>query len=94
MIKEIQVYEHKATGTYYAQCRSTRFGPCTQWAETADEATRKLKTFVSVHWLEEWPEVERVECQMQKNKKVGAHWREKKLTTSTVLCVKNGTGIT
>ena len=58
MIKNIQVYKHMATGTYYAECQSTQFGKCTQWAETADEASRKLKQFVCVHWLEEWPKVE------------------------------------
>lgn len=59
MIKNIQVYTPTGTGTFYAICDSTKFGRCTQWAETADEATRKLKQFVCVHWLENWPEVER-----------------------------------
>jgi len=57
MIKNIQVYKHCATGTYNAICYSTKNGKCSQWADTAEEAIRKLKAFVCVHWLEDWPEV-------------------------------------
>ena len=59
MIKEIQTYRHEATDTYYATCRSTKYGRCTQWAETSDEAVKKLKQFVCVHWLETWPEIKK-----------------------------------
>ena len=57
MISGIQTFQHMATGTFYAVCKSSKFGRCAQWAETADEASRKLRQFVCVHWLEEWPEV-------------------------------------
>ena len=57
MIENIQTYQHCATNTYYATCISTKFGRCIQWAETANEAVKKLKQFVCVHWLEDWPEI-------------------------------------
>jgi hypothetical protein len=56
MIHNIQTYQNMATGTYYAFCKSTTFGKCTQWAKTANKAIKKLKKFVRTHWLEDWPE--------------------------------------
>ena len=61
MLKEIQVYEHCSTHTFYATCSSTKYGECTQWGKTADEAIERLRQFTSQHWSEPWPEVERLE---------------------------------
>lgn len=58
MIRNIQVYKHLGTDTFYARCLSTQFGWCEQWAETAEQASKKLRNFVCDHWAETWPEAE------------------------------------
>lgn len=58
MIKEIQIFQHMATGTFYAECRSNIYGKCTQWGDSVEDARNRLKLFVTVHWKEEWPDIE------------------------------------
>jgi hypothetical protein len=57
MISNIQVYEHTATGTFYATCDSSKYGRCTQWGKTADDASERLREFVTTCWQEDWPEI-------------------------------------
>ena len=60
MIKNIKVRKHYATGKWYANCQSTKFGKCEQWGNTDIEASKNLKRFVETHWHEKWPEVKQV----------------------------------
>jgi len=59
MVKDIKVSQHKATGKWYATCK-TKFGLVTKWGQTDIEASKNLKKYVEKRG-ETWPAVERVE---------------------------------
>ncbi len=42
--------QHSATGKWFAEIYHPEFGPITQWADTSDEATRRVELYVTRYW--------------------------------------------
>lgn len=42
--------QHSATGKWFAEIYHPEFGPITQWADTPEEATRRVELYVRRHW--------------------------------------------